>query len=221
MSVRSTKTRGSGGTTRLTISMRPARPVRYGSITDATSSGTSTGAGFAVGEDAKLENSAEIRRSSRTCPRIERDAALDHVPQRLAAVGVHAAEVLGRQLDRRQRVLDLVRDLARHLGPRLEAMGALELRALRLELRGHAVERVDEAPQLVGGLDRDLRVEVAARDPPRRARQAPDGIRDALGHVEAHRRRRAARTRAPRGGRRDRDRRSRDRCRADGWRAGR
>ena len=109
-------------------------------------------------------------------------------PERLAAIGVHAAQVLGRQLDRRERVLDLVRDLPRHLGPRLEAVRAFELHALRLELRGHAVEGVDEPPQLVGGLDGNLRVEVAARDAPRRARQPPDRIGDPLGHRQADRR---------------------------------
>ena len=65
---------------------------------------------------------------------------------------MHAAQVLGGQLDRRQRVLDFVRDLPRHLGPGLEPVRPFELRALRLQLGRHAVERVDQAPQLVGGL---------------------------------------------------------------------
>ena len=106
----------------------PRGPARYGSTTSATSAGRSTGARRAVGDEAKLENSAAICRSSRTCPRIDVDAALEHRAERLAAVGVHAAQVLGRELDRRQRILDLVRHLARHLGPRLEAVRPFELR---------------------------------------------------------------------------------------------
>ena len=97
-------------------------------MTSATSAGRSTGARLAVGDDAKLENSAEICRSSRTCPRIEVDAAFEHRPERLAAIGVHAPQVLGGELDRRQRILDLVRHLPRHLGPRLEPVRAFELR---------------------------------------------------------------------------------------------
>ena len=102
--------------------------------------------------------------------------------ERLAAIGVDAAQVLGGELDRRQRVLDLVRDLPRHLGPRLEPVRAFELIALRLQLRRHAVERVDEPAQLVGRSHGDPRVEVAARDAPGGARQLPDRIGDALGH---------------------------------------
>ena len=54
--------------------------------------------------------------------------------------------------------------------------------ALRLELGRHAVEGVDQPPQLVGRRDGDVRVEIAARDAPRRARQPADRIGDALGH---------------------------------------
>ena len=136
----------------------------------------------AVGDEAKLENSDAICRSSRTWPRIDVDASFEHRAQRLAAIGVHAAQVLGRQLDRRQRILDLVRDLPRHLGPGLEPVRAFELLALRLELGGHAVERVDQPAQLVGRSHGDPRVEVAARDPPGRARQPAHRIGDALGH---------------------------------------
>ena len=91
-------------------------------------------------------------------------------------------QVFGRQLNRGQRVLDLVRDLARHFRPGLEPMRPFELAALRFQLARHAVERVHEPAQFVGRLDRDLRVEISTRDAPRRARQAPHGIGDALGH---------------------------------------
>ena len=61
-------------------------------------------------------------------------------------------------------------------------------RALRLELAGHAVEGVDQAPQLVDRAHRDAGVEIAARDALRRARQPADGIGDALGQRQAERR---------------------------------
>ena len=118
-------------------------------------------------------------------------AAVEHRPERRAAIDVHAPQVLGGQLNRRQRVLDLVRDLARHLGPGLEPVRAFELIALRLQLRRHAVERVDQPAELVRRSHGDPRVEVAAGDPPGRARQLPDRIGDALGHREPDRRRRA------------------------------
>ena len=95
--------------------------------------------------------------------------------------------VLGRQLDRRQRVLDVVRDLPRHVGPRLEALRPFELAALPLQVGGHPVEVLDQAAQLVGRGRGDARVEIAARDPPRRARQPVDRIGDPLGHPVAER----------------------------------
>ena len=78
------------------------------------------------------------------------DALLEHRAERLAAVGVHAAQVLGVELNRRQRVLDFVRHLPGHLGPRLEAVRALELAALPLQLGRHLVEVLDQPAQLVG-----------------------------------------------------------------------
>ena len=116
-------------------SMRPARPVRYG-IDDLGDELRDVDR-RAAARSATTRSSRTppaICRSSRTWPRIEVDAAVEHRPERLAAVGVHAPQVLGRELDRRQRVLDLVRDLPRHLGPRLEAVRAFELIALRLQL---------------------------------------------------------------------------------------
>ena len=47
---------------------------------------------------------------------------------------MHAAQVLGVQLNRRQRVLDLVRHLACHLGPCFKPVGTFELRPLALEV---------------------------------------------------------------------------------------
>ena len=110
--------------------------------------------------------------------------------ERLPLVGVHAQEMLGRQLNRRQRILDLVGDLPRHLGPGLEPVRALELDALRLELASHAVERVDQAAQLVDRSHGNAGVEIAARDALRRAGQPPDRVGDALGERQADARRR-------------------------------
>jgi len=62
----------------------------------------------------------------------------------------HALRVLGRELDRRQRVLDIVRHLPRHVRPCVEALRAFEFRPLALEVGGHLVEVFDQAPQFVG-----------------------------------------------------------------------
>ena len=61
-------------------------------------------------------------------------------------------------------------------------MRPFELGPLPLEVRGHAVEGLDQPPQLVGRGRGDSGVEVAARDAPRRPRQTIDRIGDALGH---------------------------------------
>ena len=161
----------------------------------------------------------EICRSSRTCAEDRGDAALEHRPERLAAIGVHAPQVLGGQLNRRQRILDLVRDLPRHLGPGFEPVRPFELVALRLQLGRHAVERVDQAAQLVGRLARrSARRSRRARCARSRASAAGPDRRCARPST-ARSPRRAGRRTAPRGGRRDRARRSRARSRAGGGRA--
>ena len=149
---------------------------------------TGVGSGRGVGDEAKLENSAEICRSSLTCERIDVDALVEHRRQRPAAIDVDAPRVLGGQLDRRQRVLDVVRHLPRHVGPGLEALRALELGALALQIVGHLVEILDQPPQLVGRCRGNPRVEVAAGDAARRARQPVHRIGDPLRHPVAERR---------------------------------
>ena len=57
-------------------------------------------------------------------------AGLERAREVLAAVREHAAQVLRGELDGGQRVLDLVRDLARHVRPGGEAVAALEVAAL-------------------------------------------------------------------------------------------
>ena len=61
-------------------------------------------------------------------------------------------------------------------------------RALALQVGGHLVEVLDQPPQFVRRGGGDARVEVAARDAPRRARQAIHRIGDPLGHPVAERR---------------------------------
>ena len=77
-------------------------------------------------------------------------AVVEHRRQGPAAIHVDALGVLGRQLDRRQRVLDVVRDLPGHVRPCLEALRALEVRALALEIVRHPVEVLHQAAQFVG-----------------------------------------------------------------------
>ena len=78
------------------------------------------------------------------------DTAIEHRAERSASVLVHALQVLGRQLDWRQGVLDIVRDLARHVGPRRETVRAFEFAALAFQVRRHLVERFDQPAQFVG-----------------------------------------------------------------------
>ena len=190
-SVRSTRTGGSGPATSL-CRCDPSFEADAIRLDDVVHELHRIGRRAARGR--RRREARELRRDLTQQPDLPEDrvdAALEHRPERLAAIRVDAPQVFRRQLDRRQRVLDLVRDLARHLGPGLEAMRALELIALRLQLRRHAVERVDQPAQLVGRADGDARVEVAARDAAGRARQLPDRIGDALGHRQPDRRRRA------------------------------
>ena len=75
---------------------------------------------------------------------------------------MHAAQMLGVELNRRQRVLDVVRHLARHLGPGLQPIGAFELGTLALQVVGHAVEVLDQAAAARRlEVDQHARVEVA------------------------------------------------------------
>ena len=70
----------------------------------------------------------------------------------LGSVGVLAAsplEQVQRQLDRSQRVLDLVRNLARHFAPGRVLLGLDDALALVLQLARHAVEVLRQRTQLV------------------------------------------------------------------------
>ena len=99
-------------------------------------------------------------------------------------VAADPAQVLRRELDRRERVLHLVRHLARHLRPGGQAVAALEVAALAVEVAGHLVEGLDErrcsSSRLVGG---HARRQVALGDAPGGRRERADRARDAAGHA--------------------------------------
>ena len=65
-SVRSTLTGGSVAGTSMSNRMRSSRAGRYGSRISRSRAAMSTSEGFAVGDEAKLENSEAIWRSSVT-----------------------------------------------------------------------------------------------------------------------------------------------------------
>src|SRR5690606_15016412 len=68
----------------------------------------------------------------------------------VAPVAVGSPEVLDGELDRRERVLDLVRDLARHLAPREHALGAQFPRPRAPKLPDHTVEGGEKLAELAG-----------------------------------------------------------------------
>ena len=98
-----------------------------------TSSGLITGCGMR----AKAENSSTMRPISPTWRMIVSVHWAKVSGSVVISLREAALQPLGRELDRRQRVLDLVRDAARDIGP-----GGLALRRLQL---GDVVEGDDEA----------------------------------------------------------------------------
>ena len=170
------------------IAMRPARPTRYGSMTSSTRSATRVGVGA---RRRRRREAGELGGNLPQQPDLgqdRRDAFVEHGRERPAPIQIHTLRVLGGQLDRRQRVLDVVRDLARHVGPGLEALRPFELDPLPLEILGHPVEVPDQPSELVGCGGGDARVQIAARDQPGGARQPVDRIGDPFRHPIAERR---------------------------------
>ena len=115
------------------------------------------------------------------------DALVEDRGERAAAIDVDPLGVLGRELNGSQRVLDVVRHLARHVGPRLEALRPLQLATLALEVGRHLVEVLDQPPQFVGRSGGHARVEVAAGDASGRPREAIHRVGDPLGHPVSER----------------------------------
>ena len=98
---------------------------RKSTSASSTSAFRSCGACSPAGRRAKVENSFTRRFSSSTCCD-DRARALveERAVRRASCARVALAQALRRELDRRERVLDLVRDAARHLAPRLHALDA-------------------------------------------------------------------------------------------------
>src|SRR5688572_18397832 len=94
--------------------------------------------------------------------------------------------MFGVELNRCERILDLMSHLAGHLGPCLEAMRAFELAALALQIARHAVEGLDQATEFIRRGGGDSGVEVAASDASGGASQTVDRIRDTFRHVVPH-----------------------------------
>ena len=114
-------------------------------------------------------------------------------------VAPDAPQVLGRELDRRERVLHLVRHLAGHLGPGGQAVAALEVAPLAVQVAGHLVEGLDQPLQLVLAGGADAGGEVALRDAAGGLGELADGAGDAPGHRLGEQRR-PGRRRRPRPG---------------------
>ena len=107
----------------------PRVRLRYGSTTSAISSCSAARRrpGRRRGREARKlarRSVAAAAPASGCCRRIRRARAPSGAPRSC----VHAAQVLGVQLDRRQRVLDVVRDLPRHVGPRGEPVASARAR---------------------------------------------------------------------------------------------
>ena len=141
-----------------------------------------TTAGRAVGDEAKLENSDAICRSSLTCVRIVLDALLEHRTSgspRSACTRRRCSALSWIGVSGFLISCATCRAISAHASSRLRA---LELGALPLQLARHAVEVLDQPAQLVGRRRGDAGVEIAARDAPRGARQPVHRVGDALGH---------------------------------------
>ncbi len=170
------------------IAIRPARPTRYGSIDLFDEIGHPR---RRRARRRRRRKAGELGGDLPQQPDLGQnrgDALVEHGRERPPPIQIHTLRVLGGQLDRRQRVLDVVRDLARHVGPGLEALGPFELDPLPLEILGHPVEVPDQPSQLVGCGGGHPRVQIAARDQLGGARQPVDRIGDPLRHPIAERR---------------------------------
>ena len=120
----------------------------------------------------------DLRQLAERAERIDEAAqALDLLLDDLARVGEQLLEplvvalvardrLLDRELDRRQRILDLVREPARDVLPRADALEVLDLPRV-LEVVEHRVERAAELGHLVGAAQLDARIVMAVGDPAR------------------------------------------------------
>ena len=113
------------------------------SVTTALTSSTSgcTGGSLANSENARTRRSSDSISLTTICDGLIHERALGRRLPRL--------HLLDRQPDRRQRVLQLVRGLARQRLPARHLRQVDEPLAVLLELIGHVVERVDGPAHLV------------------------------------------------------------------------
>ncbi len=94
-------------------------------------------------------------------------------------------EILDRELQREERILELVRQTPRQLAPRGHALALDEPLALARELLRHVIKAARQHAHLVAAAFRHAHVPVAGGNLFRRARQLFDGPRDARGDPQA------------------------------------
>ena len=97
-----------------------------------------------------------LRRSRAS--RVEQAAEAHVIP------GILSVALLHRKLDRRQRVLDLVREPLRHLLPSSDPLKVFDASTRLLHLAQHPIENARELGELVGSRERDAYLEVAGGD---------------------------------------------------------
>ena len=102
--------------------------------------------------------------------------------------------LLHRELDRRQWILDLVRESARDILPCADALEVLDLCRLLLEVVEHRVERAAELGHLVGAEQLDAGIDVTIRHAARGSHERLDPARHDRGHEDAEDRNRRADT---------------------------
>ena len=121
---------------------------------------------------ANEENSATMRLRRPTSSRMVCADSSKSASNCWRALAMRALQRLDRHLDRRQRILDLVRDALRDLAPRGDALGAHQLIARAGQIAGHRVEGGGQLADLVARAHRHRGVEAAARRRRRRRRRA-------------------------------------------------
>ena len=96
-----------------------------------------------------------------------------------------AQQVFHRDLQREERILELVRQAAGKFAPGGDALGLHGAVALFDQLVGHGIERFGELADFVARGNFDVRVPIAGGDFPRGFGQTFDGLRDARRHPAA------------------------------------
>src|SRR5258706_8370260 len=98
-------------------------------------------------------------------------------------------DLLHTELDRSERIFDLVSEPARHLLPGADALQVLDARAARLHLEQHAVERLGKLADFVVARLADANREVTAAHARRRASELAEPYRNAARQKRAHQKR--------------------------------